>query len=193
MKLAPVALVLLFALAGCGGGTPPTGTPTEAAPSPTETGSNPVDTGDAVACTREDMSSEYEATDNTAGAMHGVLTLTNTSPAPCTMDGFPVLYMGSGEVEGPIGQPAALDDSTPAELITLQPGNVASSNVTITQAGNYEGCNLATTTHMIVAPPLDHPFEWELDGQHVDIPETPICYDDEIGLLSVTPLVLASS
>lgn len=191
MRFAPVAVILLFGLAGCGGGAPADGTPSSAPPSPSATSGGGGEA--APACTRDDLSTGYEATDNTAGQMHGVLSMTNTAPSPCTVQGYPVVYLGSGEVEGPVGQPAAQDDSAVPELVTLQPGNVASSNVTITQAGNLEGCDLATTTHLIAGPPVDHPFEWELDGQHVDIPETPLCYNDEIGLLTVSPLVLAAA
>ena len=193
MKLAPVALVLLFALAGCGGGgTPPDGSPASETPSPTETGSNPGDGGSAAGCTRDDLEITYAATDNTAGQMHGVLSMLNDSPAACTINGYPILFLGSGEVEEPVGLQAAFDDSATAEGFPLQPGNIATSNVTITQAGNIEGCNLATTQHMIAAPPLDHPFEWTADGRDVPIPDTPICYNDDIGLLTVSPLVLSA-
>lgn len=193
MKLAPVALVLLFALAGCGGGAPSSGeTPVSSTPVPTETGSNPPDTASGEPCTRDDLDITYEATDNTAGAMHGVLSMTNTSPAACTLSGYPILFLGSGEVEEPIGQQAAFDDTATDEGFALQPGNVATSNVTISQAGNYDDCNLATTEHMIAAPPLDHDFDWNADGRNVPIPETPICYNDDIGLLTVSPLVLSA-
>jgi Protein of unknown function (DUF4232) len=197
-RVAPLAAAVLLtalALTGCGGGgTPavtddPVVTPT---PSPTESGSNPVPTGDAVLCTRELVEQEYVPTDNTAGQMHGILTTTNTSPEACTLDGYAVLYLGSGEVEGPVGQPASPETDTVPSTVVLEPGNVATAAVTITQAGNLEGCNLASTTHFVASPPLDHGFEFELDGQHVDIPETPICYNDDIGLLTVGPYELVA-
>jgi hypothetical protein len=191
-RAAAAAAVLFVALglSACAPGPTPT-------PPPSDSGTPTAEPGDggteALACTREDISSSYEATDNTAGQMHGVLSFTNTAPSPCTIDGYPVLYLGSGEVAGPIGLPASYDDTASPVAFTLEPGNVATAAVTITQGGNVEGCNLASTTHFVAAPPLDHDFDWELDGQHVDIPETPICYNDDIGLLMVGPLVLASS
>lgn len=195
--VAPVsALVLMFALAGCGGGAPSgDDSPTDAAsssPSPTETGSN-TDPGTAPdLCTRDDVDITYEATDNTAGQMHGVLSMTNTSPAACNISGYPILFMGSGETEEPVGLQAAFDDTATDEGFPLEPGNVATSNVTITQGGNIDGCNIGTSTHMIAAPPLGHDFDWTADGRDVPIPETTVCYNDDIGLLTVSPLVLSA-
>lgn len=192
--LVPAAAVLLaLSLTGCGGGTPGgglTGSPLTPSTGPDET-AQPA--GEAVPCTRDDLDISYAATDNTAGQMHGVLSMTNTAPSACTLGGYPILYLGSGEVEEPVGQQAAFDDTATDEGFTLEPGNVATSNVTITQAGNIEGCDLASTTHLIAAPPLDHAFVWEDDGRDVPIPPTPVCYNDDIGLLTVSPLVLSAS
>lgn len=195
MKLPVVALVLLFALAGCGGGgTPPSSDgPSSEAPSPTESGSNPGDPGASGLCTRDDLDITYAATDNTAGQMHGVLSMQNTSPAACNLSGYPILFLGSGEVEEPVGLQATFDDTATDEGFPLEPGNVATSNVTITQGGNIDGCNLGTTDHFIAAPPQTEPFVWEDDGRDVPIPDTPVCYNDDIGLLTVSPLVLAAS
>ena len=188
-RVAPVAAAALLALAltGCGGGGTPSATDDPVVtPVPTETGSNPVPSGDAAPCTREEVTQEYVATDNTAGQAHGILKTTNTSPEACTLDGYAVVYMGSGEVAGPIGQPAQfVGDASALTPIVLEPGNVAIADLTITQAGNLDGCNLATTTHLVASPPVDHDYDWEVDGQHVDIDETNICYNDDIGLLSV--------
>ena len=195
MPLAAVAVLTALALTGCGGGGTPAATddPVVTAPTPTESGSNPGGSaGDAPPCTRDDVDIEYEPTDNTAGQMHGILTTTNTIPSACSLDGYPVLYLGSGEVEGPVGQPASPETGTVASTVVLEPGNVATSTVTITQAGNLDGCNLASTTHMIGGVPIDHDFAFEVDGQHVDIDETNICYNDDIGLLTVGPYELVA-
>jgi hypothetical protein len=191
VKLAPVALALLFALAGCGGAPVADGPSGGDSPSPSPTETAPVQA--AEPCTRDDLTIEFASADRTAGQQHGVLSLTNSAPSPCSVEGFPVVYLGSGEVEGPVGQPATPDPASVPGLVILQPGNVASSDVTIAQAGNFDGCDLAYTTHMIAAPPLDHPFDWELDGQHVDIRKTAICYNEDIGLLTVSALILTSS
>src|SRR3954471_18282998 len=120
MKLAPVALVLLFALAGCGGSTPPEGDgPTHPSAASSPTVSTPADAGGA-ACTRDDLEITYAATDNTAGQMHGVLSMLNDSPAACTLSGYPILFLGSGEVAEPIGQQAAFDDTATDEGFPLE-------------------------------------------------------------------------
>ena len=188
---AAAALLAALALTGCGGpGTPTTTDDPVVTPAPSETGSNPVPAGDAPACTRDDLEIDYTSTDNTAGQMHGILTTTNTAPAACTLDGYPILYMGSGEIAAQVGQPATPEEGTVASTVVLEPGNVATATVTITQAGNIEGCDLATTTHLVAAPPQDHPFVFDDDGRHVPIDETPICYNDDIGLLTVGPYEL---
>jgi len=124
--------------------------------------------------------------------MHGILITTNTSPEACYLAGYAVVYMGSGEVEGPVGEPAAYVGNAMIPTLELLPGNIATADLTITQAGNIDGCNLASTTHLIASPPIDHEFAFELDGQHVDIPETPVCYNDDIALLSVGAYALTA-
>ena len=193
--LAPAAALLLaVSLAGCGGGTPGTdGAPSdEASPSssPSATTAPPAE---ALPCTRDDLDITFTEADSSAGHRHGVLDFTNTAPSACTLEGYPILFMGNSEVEAPQGPQAGENATSTPAPITLEPGNVASSDVTITQAGIVDGCTVAQSTHFIAAPPQDAPFAWEDDGRDVPTPEFDSCLEDDIGLLTVTPLVLSAS
>ncbi|MEO8095492.1 MAG: DUF4232 domain-containing protein, partial [Pseudolysinimonas sp.] len=186
-----VALFVILTLAGCapaaGGGdtAPPADTPS---PGVTETA--PPDGGDSgdgstPTCTRDDLDISYGEADSSAGHRHGVLSFTNTAPSPCTLEGYPIVFMGNSEVAAPAGQQATEDAVVDPVLITLDPGNVATSAVTITQAGIIDGCTVVSSDHLIVAPPLDHTFVWEDDAQSVAIGATDSCGEDSIGLISV--------
>jgi hypothetical protein len=195
VKFAPVILVLAvgLTLAGCGPTAPPaeSDSPSDAptasgTPSPT---TPPVVEGNA--CTRDDLDISFAFGDSSAGHMHGVLSMINSSTDMCTLNGYPILYMGSGEVAEPVGLPATSDGTSTPAGFALNPAAVATANVTITQAGIVDGCTLGTTTHLIAAPPQDAPFDWMASGRNVPINETPVCYNDDIGLLTVSALTLA--
>jgi hypothetical protein len=184
-RAAAAAAVLLVALGlaacapgpGAGPSSAPSGTPSA------EPGDGEGD-GATPACTRDDLDIVYEYLDGTAGQLHGVLRMTNSAPSPCSLDGYPVLFMGSSEVAEPVGPQATQDDADPPVAVVLEPGNVAEAAVTITQAGNV-GCEIVQTTHFVAAPPLDHAFVWEDDGRDVPIDPIDSCNDDSTGLLMV--------
>lgn len=183
---AAIAALLLVALGltACAPGGDAGDSGTAAPPS----ASPPEDAGDGdgstPACTRDDLDIAYEYTDGTAGQLHGILRMTNSAPSPCSLDGYPILFMGSSEVAQPVGQQATPDDVDLPVPVVLEPGNVAEAAVTITQAGNV-GCEIVQTTHFVAAPPLDHAFVWEDDGRNVPIDAIDSCNDDSIGLLMV--------
>lgn len=193
-RVAAVATVLLVALGltacapggDAGDDTPSAGPGVSESATPTdEPGDGGVDP--ASLCTRDDLDISYEATDNTAGQMHGLLRMVNTSSDACTLDGYPILFMGNSEVAEPVGQQADYDEVDTAVAFQLEPGDAGEAAVTITQAGNV-GCEIAQTTHMVAAPPLDHVFVWEDDGRNVPIGPTDSCNDPAIGLLRVGAL-----
>jgi hypothetical protein len=192
--LVPAALIALT-LSGCGGGGSggstsgsPSATASEApSASPSETGADGGGPGIPAACTRDDLTITYAATDNSAGHAHGILTFANSGGQPCGMAGFPIVYMGSSEVAEPVGLPASPDGAAGAGFV-IAPGEAATSAVTITQAGIIEGCAVVQTTHLVVAPPQDGPFVWEDDSQHVSIGTTDSCNEPSIGLITVGAL-----
>jgi hypothetical protein len=189
-RVAAGAALLLVALglSACAPGVPAGGDGTSASPSDSASGTPSADPGDgdgaAPACTRDDLDIVYEYTDGTAGQLHGILRMTNSAPSPCSLDGYPILFMGSSEVAEPVGQQASQNDVDPPVPVVLEPGNVAEAAVTITQAGNV-GCDIVQTTHFVAAPPLDHAFAWLDDGRNVPIDAIDSCNEDSVGLLMV--------
>jgi Protein of unknown function (DUF4232) len=190
ITLVTVAVVGL--LSGCHGPAGPAGSPSgsaspsssaSASPSPTPT-TPPVA---AAACTLDELKITYQGTDNTAGHFHGVLTLTNSrGAAPCSMNGYPIVYMGQEEAEGTQGGPSTNDTSSSPALVTIAPGAAAHAAVTITDAGVV--CDPVDTTYLIASPPLDHPFDPETDGQHVYNVDVQACNDTSVSLIEVGPV-----
>ena len=179
---ASVAGVVLL-LSGCHPDTPgPSGsasTTTSTTPSPTPTPT----TAAAPACTRDSLKITYQATDGTAGHFHGMLTFTNTGTATCSMKGYPIVYIGQPEAEETMGAASTNDTTSVPALVTVAPGAAAHAATTITDAGAV--CQPVDTTYLIAAPPLDHPFVLETDGEHVYDVVGQGCNDDSVSLVMV--------
>src|SRR5664279_892090 len=132
-----VAVAVVGLLTGCGGPAGPSGSPSASSSSSTSATptATPTTSTAATPCTRDNMKISYQGTDNTAGHFHGVLTFTNTSAAPCSMQGYPTVYMGQQEAEGTQGAASTNDTSTSPSLVTVAPGAAAHAATTITDAG----------------------------------------------------------
>jgi Protein of unknown function (DUF4232) len=88
-----------------------------------------------------------------AGSFYFDLTFTNTGSSSCTLYGYPgVSFTTSGHSQ--LGLPAQRDPS-PAKLITLSPGGVASNQVRVPDVTVYpaSACRPATATYIKVYPP----------------------------------------
>lgn len=190
MRLVPVtitAVAVALMLAGCIPSGGPSGSPSAspsstaaASPSPTPTASSAA----GAACTRDSLKITYQATDNSAGHFHGMLTFTNTAPSACTMNGYPIVYIGQPDAEQPMGGASTNDTTSTPALVALSPGGTAHAAITITDAGVV--CdNPIDTTYVIAAPPLDHPFDATVDGEHVDNVPISGCNDAAVSLVQV--------
>lgn len=180
-------VVLLGALTACGpgsGGSTPgasgSATPSASA-SPTPTASDEPVAG--APCTRDSLLTTYTATDGTAGHLHGILTFENRLDVACSMSGYPIVYFGQPEAAGSMGAPASNDTADPGSAVVLGAGETAVANLTITQAGIVEGCDITDTDYFAVAPP-GAPFDIEVTAQHVDAPGLEGCSND-VSLLVV--------
>lgn len=181
-----LAVAVVVLLSGCHSNpaTSPSGPPATSSASASAGPTAAVET----ACTRDSVRITYQGTDNTAGHFHGVLTFTNTSAASCTMNGYPVAYIGQPEAEETMGA-ASTDDTTSAPTpVTVPPGGTAHAAVTITDAGNV--CDPVDITYLIAAPPLAHPFDLSTDGEHVDGVIAAGCNDASISLIQVGAVTL---
>jgi hypothetical protein len=177
------ALALLAILSACsvGGGTPsssPSG-----APSASATPSDSTEPSGTAACTRNDLTTTYTATDGTAGHLHGILTFQNNTSTSCTLTGYPIVYFGQPGVAASMGAPAENDTADPGAGVLLAPGDTAVANLTITQAGIVEGCVVTGTDYFAVAPP-GAPFDIETTAQHVNADGLEGCSND-VSLLVV--------
>lgn len=187
IALAAVAVVGL--LSGCHGAGVPTDSPFSINPSTTSATPSPSTTaagGAAPACTRDDVKITYASTDNTAGHFHGVLTFTNTGAASCTMNGYPIVYMGQEEAEGTQGAASTNDTSASPSLVTVAPGAAAHAATTITDAGVV--CDPVDTTYLVASPPLDVPFDESTNGEHVYNVDVQACNDPAVSLVEVGPV-----
>jgi hypothetical protein len=185
----PLAVAAILLLSGCHPTASPSTTSTagsSSTPSTTPTatgGGSGGGSGSAAACTRDDLKITYQATDNTAGQFHGVLTFTNISSAACIMNGYPVVYLGQPEAEQTMGAASTNDTTSTPALVTVPAGGTAHAATTITDAGAV--CQPVDTTYLLASPPLDHPFDAPTDGQHVYDVDVPGCNDPSVSLVRV--------
>ena len=186
------AVVLLLALTACdpaGGG--PSDSPDASSPSPSasETSDStppppPPPPVTAAACDREDLKGNYAATDNSAGHLHGVLTVSNVSTETCSLSGYPTIYLLYPEIAATIGAASANDPLDPGVPFDLEPAARASANITIVQAGNVGDCELIDTTAFAYSPP-GHAFDIETTAQRVEWGVVAGCNNDDIALVTV--------
>ncbi|MEO6114820.1 MAG: DUF4232 domain-containing protein [Pseudolysinimonas sp.] len=187
LPLAAVAVTIVLLLAGCHSnpGNPVGSTAASASPSASASTAGPTPTSSvpaSAACTRDGLKITYQGTDNTAGHFHGVLTFTNTGAA-CSMNGYPIVYVGQPEAEEPMGAASTNDTTSAPALVNLAAGASAHAAVTITDAGVV--CDPVDTTYLLASPPLSHPFEWTSDAEHVYNVNIGGCNDSSVSLIQV--------
>jgi hypothetical protein len=79
-----------------------------------------------------------------AGSATWTLTFTNAGQAPCSLDGYPGVSAISSSGQQ-IGQPAGRTGRSPSVVI-VQPGQSATADVRIAQAGNFDPSACGTPT-----------------------------------------------
>jgi hypothetical protein len=140
----------------------------------------------APACTRDALGNSYVDADSSAGHLHGVLTVTNTSAAACSLTGYLTIYLGSPEAAVALGAGSTPDAADPGTAVDLAPGQSASVRVTIAEAGFVDGCDAAVETSSMIYVLPGEVFQPQVNGQHVTLP-TPVlgCANDQLTLLTV--------
>jgi hypothetical protein len=152
LVLIAIIIWLLFFRGGPGPGPTPTPTDSSATPTPTPTQTVSPPPLDPQTCNTDNSSVALGQGDGGAGTNVVPLIFTNTSSEPCTLEGFPTVeFVGDGDGEQ-IGDAATQDtDTSPVQVITIEPGDSASSTLTITTAGNV--CDPVAVDGFRVIPP----------------------------------------
>jgi hypothetical protein len=159
-----------------------TASPSSPAPTPSTTGSSGSASGASDRCRAAQLAGSLTPAQGgaSAGSTHYELTLTNTGSSACTTGGFPgVSFVGDG-TGTQLGAPARRDGSAGAAL-RLAPGQTASADLTVAQAGNFPDCSPQTADGLRVYPPNDR------DALFVRTTGLTACRSDAV-LLSVGPL-----
>lgn len=161
-------------LSGCAGGTPQSQTSSTPASSPTSSTSQPASTAPAPAptsaapavqataasgpalCKAASLTATTDATGGgAAGSVYMQLILTNSGAEPCVLKGFAGVSLTADANGGPIGAPAARDESTPVAEVLLAPGQAGTAVLRYTQARNYADCTVVAAAGFRVYPPED--------------------------------------
>jgi hypothetical protein len=106
-------------------------------------------------CATRDLAIKAGAAQGAAGSLYQVLEFTNISNVACTLFGYPGVALAGGTPVTQVGAAASRSTASAAALVTLQPGQTASTLLRITQALNYpkSKCSPTQTTFLQVYPP----------------------------------------
>ena len=196
--------VVVGLLTGCAGpGSPPTGGGTTAVPTATATAASPSAAPSAVpstplapsatagpgACGPDELALSLQSRpqDSGAGNFYWDLSLTNTGPADCTVEGYPATTLvgsTSGEPIGPVSgtEPGRWYTVT---VVALAPGASAYSLLHLGQAGAYD-CPLVPVGALDVMLP-----GWDTASRVATPNPIEGCDDDSTALVRTGPLAPA--
>jgi Protein of unknown function (DUF4232) len=144
------------AAASTGTTSSPASSPVSGASSPATSGGSqsPGQAGAAAACRTSSLRvASAPGSGGAAGSFYFDLTFTNTGSSACTLYGYPgVSFTTAGHSQ--LGLPAQRVTS-PAQLVTLSPGSVASAQVRIVDVSVYpsSACRPTTAALIKVYPP----------------------------------------
>ncbi len=113
---------------------------------------SPTGTPAVALCTTSNSTASLGMPSGAAGHTIVPVVFTNTSSAPCTLEGYPTVeFVGDGN--GTQIGPAATQDASqaPVTLTTLAPGGGAGAVLTVTDAGNV--CTPVNVDGFRVIPP----------------------------------------
>ncbi|TFB63998.1 DUF4232 domain-containing protein [Cryobacterium sp. Hz7] len=188
-------------LAGCAGpGSPPTGdvsppgsTPT-AASTPTSPATQsstpaPADSASAGTCGPNQLALSLQSRpqDSGMGNFYWDLRLTNTGPAACTVEGYPVTTLVGAAPNVPVGSASDTEPGRwyPVAVLALAPGTSAYSLLHLGQAGAC-GCPLVPVGALDVTLP-----GWDTASRVATPNPIEGCDDDSTVLVRTGPLAPA--
>jgi uncharacterized protein DUF4232 len=167
---AALACFATLALAGCSSSSsssPPatpassasSSSPAQTATTPaapvSSTSNTPAVVGGVPACPNGSLKVTQGLGQGYAGGVYEVIVFTNTSGSTCTLFGYPGVSLVSGPPYTQIGLAAKRQSTSPAQLITLAPGDAANATLQIVDALNFPTatCSPAAATDLQVFPP----------------------------------------
>ncbi|MCU1572094.1 MAG: hypothetical protein JWO93_176 [Micrococcaceae bacterium] len=165
----------------------PSATPKPTSPAPTATTEPPATatrTGEPAAapalCTATQLTGALDDSGGgAAGSVYMSLQVTNSSPTPCILDGYPGVSLVANGNGTQLGAPADRDPALPSSgPITLVPGGVAAAQLRYSQAANYQSCDQVPADGLRVYPPS------ATDALYIAHPLTG-CSDPSLVLLTI--------
>lgn len=139
-----LTVAAVAALAGCSSsktGTSPSSAPTTT----TATSVSP--------CTTAELAASLGPSNGAMGTIYYPLNLRNTGSSKCTIQGYAGVSFVAGADHHQVGQ-AARQDAGPTPVVTLSPGQTASAQLGIVEAGNFPPeCNMTPVSGLRVSPP----------------------------------------
>lgn len=164
---------------GTAGSAAPTGGPADPAAT--------TDTGKAAPprCTTNQLSGSTKTDVHTDSDVNVGVTLTNTSGAACTLQGWPGAAVVGGGNGAQLGRAAGLDRSAPHPTVALNPNNEASFTIRVFRPADVSNadCIPRVADGFRVIPP------GETHSLFVEAPGYVACAADIPTLLTVTAIV----
>lgn len=119
---------------------------------PTETSQPSAEPGGS--CTLADLSIALGEPSGAAGSAYFALTFTNTSFAPCSLEGFPTVAYVTGDDSHQVGA-AAAEDGDKGAAVSLKPGDHASAQLQEVNVLNFpeDVCTPTAVTGLRVTLP----------------------------------------
>ncbi len=130
----------------------PSGSASSASPGAARSSASPPGT---AACPTRDLQAKAGVSQGAAGSTYVSLDFTNIGSAACTLFGYPGVSLAGGKPVGRIGKAAARSNTSPRQLVTLAPGDVANALLRIVNAANYppSKCGPVPTAFLQIYPP----------------------------------------
>ncbi|WP_203825007.1 DUF4232 domain-containing protein [Actinoplanes palleronii] len=175
LMIAVPALVLIGSVAGCSSTATPAAQPTAAAsatgsPAATTSTTKPAGTAttggtEAAACTSADMKTTVTAQSDGGDTLQkGLVTLTNTGKAVCTLDGWVAISLVNAADEVVPVPTRKVPQPGPAEAFTVKPGTSAFAGFTWTTCDKGDAsCGVGNTLRYNLEASTDGPVA-ELEG-----------------------------
>jgi hypothetical protein len=143
-------------------------TPPPTTPDPSSSRSAKHDKPAPPPCNASEITVLWVPSDNEAGKQHVNLEFLNKSATACQAYGNPFVWF-SDKFGNKISLQSMSIDGTSAPIITIQPNQLATAPLVISDADFIQSCNVVQATYLVVTPAGAE------DSDTISIPETDGC------------------